>query len=487
MTLRDRLTVAFENLIRMRLRTTLTVTGVVIAIAAFVSMLSFAAGNQAYITEQFQTLGLFTAMQVYPDRTPERTSIGGARKLDRDALNQLAAIKGVLLAYPYDPFTVRLRSADSSVEVKAQALPSAALKTQTFSRLLAGAAYGDDTSKVAMIGPQLAEQLGLGSGDSALGQTVIINYEVSSIDSGLYYILSDHNETIIGRVARMKLDSLLNRDYRERVLRVEASAAIQRFMNGFLNAKMLVTETLIVCGVLESHEGRRLRIEPLIIPPGVASSLRSKGLSTSPTELMSAFTSGQLLIPGGQSEPGEFTQVTLTLDPSAAYKPIKDSVEALGFTAFSFAEQFDEIRRFFVYVDLILGIIGLIALATASLGIVNTMLMSILERRREIGVLKALGADDRDIRGMFLVESGVIGLLGAALGVLVGWVLTRIASAVAIYFMEREGAPAVELFALPIWLILISLALGVGVSVMAGWYPSARAARVDPVEALRNE
>ena len=113
--------------------------------------------------------------------------------------------------------------------------------------------------------------------------------------------------------------------------------------------------------------------------------------------------------------------------------------------------------------------------------------MSINERRREIGVLKSLGADDIHIRGLFLVESGVIGFAGTVGGILLGWGITRVVSVVARFYMRKENLPEVELFALPAWLILIALALGVGVSMLAGYYPAARAARVDPVQALRND
>lgn len=83
-----------------------------------------------------------------------------------------------------------------------------------------------------------------------------------------------------------------------------------------------------------------------------------------------------------------------------------------------------------VYFYLGLGVVGIIALVTASLGIINTLVMSITERRREIGILKSLGADDSDIRRLFLVESGVIGVIGASAGVVVGWVGTRVAAMV---------------------------------------------------------
>jgi putative ABC transport system permease protein len=134
-----------------------------------------------------------------------------------------------------------------------------------------------------------------------------------------------------------------------------------------------------------------------------------------------------------------------------------------------------------------MGVVGLIALITASLGIVNTMVMSITERRREIGIIKSLGADEREIRLVFLAESAVIGFVGSALGIGAGWLGTRVVAAIAKVIMRREEMPIFDPFALPLWLILLSLAFGVLVSLAAGAYPSGRAARVDPVEALRSE
>ena len=197
--------------------------------------------------------------------------------------------------------------------------------------------------------------------------------------------------------------------------------------------------------------------------------------------------SGDLFRSSGAADTKTYPRVTLELEPTASATAVKDSVEALGFRAFSFAENFEEIQRFFVYYYLGLGVVGIIALITASLGIVNTMVMSITERRREIGIMKSLGAGEREIRLVFLAESGAIGVLGSAVGIFCGWVGTRIVAAVAKMIMEREEMPVFDPFALPVWLIFLSLAFGVIVSLLAGSYPSGRAARVDPVEALRSE
>ena len=109
----------------------------------------------------------------------------------------------------------------------------------------------------------------------------------------------------------------------------------------------------------------------------------------------------------------------------AAVAQIESSVTHMGFATFSLIDVTRNLRTFFAIFDLFLGIFGSLALAVASLGIINTLVMAILERRREIGVLKALGAADRDVRQLFFAEAGVMGLAGGVFGVLLGWAIGR--------------------------------------------------------------
>lgn len=484
MTLRDRLTISTGNLWRMKLRALLTISGVLIAIAAFVSMLSFGAGNQAYVEAEFNKLGLFSTMQVYPANKADTASM---RKLDRAAIERLAAVPGVNLVYPYDALSVKISIGDSTLDSKAQALPSAAVQTKLFSNLLAGNAFESDSSHRVMVSKELLGKFGIISADSALGLKVILAVRVSTIDSGLAHIIEERGTTIIERVKRISLDSLRHRAYRSRVIHTEANEVFRRFINGFTNAQQTIRDTLTICGVRDGGRSGRTRTEPLIIPMSTAARFSTTGFGGNPVDLYSRMSTGTIFSSSSDEDGKSFSQVTIDFDPKVPYKSLADSVEKMGFRTFSFAQQFEELQKFFFYFDLGLGVVGLIALLTASLGIVNTMVMSINERKREIGVLKSLGADDSDIRGLFLVESGVIGMIGTLGGIAFGWLITRGVSAVAHAYMRKEGIPEMELFALPLWLILIALAVGIGVSVLAGVYPAARAARVDPVAALRND
>ena len=96
---------------------------------------------------------------------------------------------------------------------------------------------------------------------------------------------------------------------------------------------------------------------------------------------------------------------------------VEQTIQQMGFGVFSLLDPLTRnLQRVFAILDLLLGIFGSLALAVASLGIVNTLVMSILERRREIGVLKALGASDGDVRKLFFAEAGVMGLAGGVGG-----------------------------------------------------------------------
>jgi putative ABC transport system permease protein len=145
------------------------------------------------------------------------------------------------------------------------------------------------------------------------------------------------------------------------------------------------------------------------------------------------------------------------------------------------------LRRFFAILDLFLGIFGSLALAVASLGIINTLVMAILERRREIGILKALGAADRDVRQLFFAEAGAMGLVGGALGVAMGWTIGRLINFGTNICLRRQGLPSENIWWVPWWLVLGAIGFAVLVSLVAGIYPAARAARLDPVQALRYE
>ncbi len=174
---------------------------------------------------------------------------------------------------------------------------------------------------------------------------------------------------------------------------------------------------------------------------------------------------------------------------------VEQTLTRKGFIVFSARTAMQGIRTFFLVLQGLLGGLGGIALLVAAFGIANTMVMAIYERTREIGLLKAMGATNRDVMLLFLTESGAIGFLGGLAGNAVGWLGGQVADAVVGAYLARQtvmqsGAaevPRISFIHTPIWLLLLALVFAWLVGVAAGIYPAMRAANLDPVQALRYE
>ncbi len=487
MTLPDLISTSFGNLARMRLRATLTIAGVVIAVGTFVAMLSFGAGNQLYVSEQFEKLGLLHTMQAFPLSSREAADSVKVRSLDDSAIAELQKIPGVRLVFPFDAMTTSVSFRDTTISIRTQAVSLDVLQTKWFALLSAGEKFTSDAAKKGLVTSRFLREFDVKDPDSVIGKQIVLTVQRSSLDSGIAQLFPPDREYLRERIKEITIDSFRQRDYLTRLLKTEANRTVAKFLEGFTQHRETVRETLTVCGVLRAGGPQERVLSPLFIPVATSEKLSSGFSFDDPSALFATLQSGNLFPVEGTGNGKNFSKVTLDVEPTADQKMIGDSIKALGFRSFSFAEQFEEIKKFFIYFDLGLAIVGLIALVTASLGIINTLVMSVLERRREIGVMKSIGADERDIRNLFLTESGIIGFVGSLLGIALGWGVSRVISFVAQTFMQSEGIDPLELFALPYWLVFAAIALGTSVSLLAGLYPAARAARVDPVEALRGD
>ena len=136
-------------------------------------------------------------------------------------------------------------------------------------------------------------------------------------------------------------------------------------------------------------------------------------------------------------------------------------------------------------VQAVLGGIGAVSLFVAAIGIANTMMMSIYERTKEIGVMKVLGCDMGNIRDMFLLESGFIGFMGGIVGLLLSVLISEAVN----HFVGGEALTGIagDLSRIPLWLNLAALGFAVFVGMAAGFIPATRAMKLSPLAAIRNE
>ena len=448
----DAVDFALASLRKRRLRTFLTGAGVMIGIGALVSMISFGKGMQKNVTQAFKSSDLFTTIVVMPGGTPSPTGDpdGGRRAvkepakpdviLDDAAVSAIAKLPGVRMAFPDIGFPAMVGLGGAQEFRLVQVVPAAVAASRAF-KVPWGRAYASDDEEGVVVSRILLRRLGANDPAKAVGQTI----QITSVSIDL------------GRLATLNLGSLLSGDV--------SPVARETYEFRILG----VTEISAFGG------GGNLTDSAVMIPPGPAK--RIKRLPFSSVWDLFRIRDGKV----------GYSAVNVKLGSLGDLDRVRTKVREMGFATFALADQFEEVTRAFYFMDMILAAVGMIAIVVAALGIVNTMVMSILERFREIGVMKAVGASDGDIKRIFFFESGAIGLAGGAAGCVLGWATSLLINRVVNFILARQGLPAIHYFAFPVWIFAGAIGFSVLVSLLSGIYPARRAARVDPVVALRHD
>lgn len=182
-----------------------------------------------------------------------------------------------------------------------------------------------------------------------------------------------------------------------------------------------------------------------------------------------------------------YSSLIAKVDNSKDAAAAATTIKKLGVGAADAEASINQQLTIFNVIGLVLGGIGGIAMAVAAIGVVNTMIMAILERTREIGVMRAVGAKRSTIRVLFTFEAALLGFSGGVVGVAVGFGLTRLANIFVNQQLASQSVKVHNIIGLPIWLVLAVIGISTLIGTLAGLYPAARAARLDPVEALRYE
>jgi putative ABC transport system permease protein len=197
-----------------------------------------------------------------------------------------------------------------------------------------------------------------------------------------------------------------------------------------------------------------------------------------------------------------FDQVLVRATSRETTVAVSEAIREMGYGAGGMGDYINELNQFFTTMRLMLGGVGGVALLVAAFGVANTMTMAILERTKEIGLMKAIGATDRDVLTVFLIEAGLVGLAGGAAGVGLSYVLQNLinqglASLAAAQGGQQGGVISFlpidtsniggSLFVIPPELAIFALVLATTVGLAAGLYPALRAARLPPVIALKME
>ncbi|NOY37388.1 MAG: ABC transporter permease [Chlorobi bacterium] len=470
----DMILMGFGNMARSRLRTMLTVLGVVVGIGALSSMVSFGTGMQKNVTDAFYENDLFTSMNVTSKKVDIDRIMSGDISAGRELLSGegvpltdsiidvIKKMDGVELVIPDISFPVRLKFHGKETNTMIQVMPEEVFGFKPYNAFIAGKSYADRDEGALVIREEILRNLGIiieGERKS--------NHTVSGDSLGTLRLLPP--DSVVGQQAEIVSVVLDPSKIRLNIFNP------QEMVSGDPVSER--TTPFRISGVLKKENEfsiNRFR-GGIMVSPRAAERIPRIGFS-SVWDFLSA-----------DNRKSQYTSLYVRVKQMEDMDKVRKQIEEMGLGVFSLADKLDEFKSNFVIINSLLGAVGFIALFVAALGIINTMVMSIMERTREIGIMKAIGASDREIRWIFFTEAGTIGFIGGIFGLLLGYGVTRIANLILNTKIRPMDLEPVDMFYFPGWLLFGSLLFAILVSLAAGLYPASRAARVDPVKALRHD
>ena len=182
-----------------------------------------------------------------------------------------------------------------------------------------------------------------------------------------------------------------------------------------------------------------------------------------------------------------YSQVKLVVKDQAELAKARRQVEAMGYMTRSVADTVEQINSLFSTLRTVLMLLGMVALSVAALGMFNTLTVSLLERTREVGLMKAMGMKSSEVSELFLTESMIMGFFGGVLGIVLGVVLGKIAGLILSFFAIFKGVGFVDISYVPISFVLVIIFLSLLVGIATGIYPAKRATKISALNALRYE
>jgi putative ABC transport system permease protein len=459
---------AVRNLRESLLRNSLTTVGISVGVASLVAMLSLGIGLQQLASRRLVKSGLFDTVVVTSrrdlrgmGREEERNgpSPGESRILDEGARLEIEKLPNVSEANPDIRFATELRFEDKPHMTMISALPASSKSNDAFEGMQ-GNFFSSESAPEAILQKSFAEEL--------LGKTPRLGAP----------------EPNVAEVAQPLLGKELTMIYAQRAPSsgpvANGTDKTDSPSDEVLGASYSVVsreQKLKIVGVcdLDPESMRGPTRAKLFLPLKLAESLHVM----QPTDLREISRAG--------TDQPVYSSLSVRVKNPSRVQGVEEAIKKMGFTTFSILDASRGLRQFFAVLYAFLGIFGSLALIVASIGIVNTLVMAILERRREIGIMKAIGASDADVKKLFFAEAGAMGILGGIVGVLLGWAIGQVINVGTNIYLKRQSLPPEHFWAVPWWLVGAAIAFAFVVSLVSGLYPAGRAARLDPVQALRYE
>ncbi len=207
------------------------------------------------------------------------------------------------------------------------------------------------------------------------------------------------------------------------------------------------------------------------------------------------FQESQTLNTNTKKDKLTYSSINVYVEDSNNVKDIKKKIQDVGYSCSTDDEALEESKKVMKVVQLVLGAIGAVSMFVAAFGISNTMVMSVFERQKEIGILKVIGCEIKDIKSMFLYEAAIIGGIGGLTGVTISYIISVIANLVGRIVMSKTGGIAflgisgdakITLSYIPPWLAICGILFSAGIGVLAGLSPARKSVKVSALTAIQN-
>ncbi len=435
----DMVVMSIRNLFRRKLRTVLTVLGIIIGTTSIVLMLSLGIAMDKNFEEQLKRWGNLTVIEVMPKFDEASARAGRDNRLTDDDVKTLGKIPNVEMVIPELQVNLMLKSGRYYTHATVYGMTLEAMKALDYIPSK-GRLFEQNEEYGAVFGFHIQRRF------MREGSKGMMHFNPNSKEEPLVNVLQDPL-TLSFRMGEKA----------ERPIHIEGIG--------------ILPETQY-----ETAHGIYMPLETV------------KKLQEKEEELQQSNNIQQRA-----SEDG-YRRLKIKVNDIENVEEVQKKIKQMGFEAWSKIDGVKSVKEASASIRAFLGAIGAVSLLVAALGITNTMIMAIYERTREIGIMKVIGAAIYDIKRMFLIESAFVGFIGGALGISVSYILSHFLNSLSskgnpsgILRAFAGAGPGSKLSVIPLWLALAALGFSTLIGLIAGYFPARRAMKLSALSAIKTE
>ncbi len=489
MKIADILGMSLTNLWRRKMRTLLTVLGVIIGTASIVVMLSLGIGLRQSVMDQASQAGGLTEIMVYSDMDDGSQE---EKLLGDDTVELFSGLEHVESVYPFIMYSLPVQAGkyEGTFEVYGvtrEYLKKIPLETgkhpktdkATLSLIIGNQVRGDFWEVKSGDYPDELPDLDFMTVPLIGGIEIeeIAQEETSEEEEGEEYFDSDFSES------EPDFDSDDEPDAEEQPVTEEVTEESWEEMSFSSFTEDMQRVRLKATGIIEGTEDDYSEYSYYCYTD--LDSLKA---------FLKRYYPGNVTIPGQPTDRSgkrfrdlKYTSITVNVDNSSNVEDVLSTIQQMGYRADANKEWLEELEKEYLIIEAVLGGIGAVAMLVAAISIANTMTMSTYERTKEIGVMKVLGCTLGNIRTMFLAEAAFIGFLGGVAGIGLSFILSQVANEVIAPAVMADFDLGARISVIPFWLVLAAIAFSTLIGMLAGFFPAQRATRLSPLAAIRND